>query len=351
VDAITIGILYPSAWYGDPDGFQHEVQQLTALDPRIEVLVEQYDEPHDLRSARGKPGAEDVRDRTPELTDAQREAFARIDIAIAIDLPFDVATHAPNLRWVQSVGAGTGQLQSAGLGEAGIRLTSAAGANAVGIAEFMLGRVLQHWKHLRAIDAAQERHEWKPAYGRQLAGATLGLIGVGAINSASATRAQAFGMRVVATRRSATPGATAPGVDALFPTTEFHAMLGECDVVIAAVPETAETTGMMDAKAFAAMKQGALFCNVGRGSFVVEPALIDALERGHLGAAALDVTSVEPLPSDDPLWDAPNLYLSPHAAASPGALFVNLHQLFRENLVRYLAGEPLENEVDLSRGY
>ena len=351
MDKVTIGILYPSEWYGDPEGFAREVEALEQLDPRIEVIVERYDEPHELRSARGRPGADDLRDRTPALTDAQRAAFARLDIAIAIDLPFDVATHAPNLRWVQSVGAGTGQLQSAGLADAGIRLTSAAGANAVGIAEFALARVLQHWKNLRAIDASQARHEWSPAFGRQLAGATLGLIGLGAINSAIAARAQAFGVRVVATRRSATAGATAPGIDELFPTNELHTMLGQCDVVIAAVPETAETTGMIDSKALAAMKPGALFVNVGRGSLVDEPALIDALERGHLGAAALDVTSVEPLPADDPLWDAPNLYLSPHAAASPGALFVNLHQLFRENLSRYLADEPLENEVDVSRGY
>jgi phosphoglycerate dehydrogenase-like enzyme len=156
---------------------------------------------------------------------------------------------------------------------------------------------------------------------------------------------------VVATRRSATPGATAPDVDELFTPTELHTMLGQCDVVVAAVPETPETTGMMGAAAFAAMQPGAFFCNVGRGSLVDEPALIDALERGHLGAAAIDVASVEPLPPDHPLWDAPNLYVSPHAAASPSALFPNLHVLFRENLTRFLAGEPLENEVDLSRGY
>jgi phosphoglycerate dehydrogenase-like enzyme len=350
-DTVTIGILYPPEWYGDADAFAREIAELERFDPRVEVIVERYDEPHELRSARGKPGAEDLRDRAPELTDAQREAFARLDVAVAIDLPFDVRTHAPNLRWVQSVGAGPGQLQSAGLFDAGITLTSSAGANAVGIAEFALGRVLQHWKNFRAIEEAQREHAWKPAYGRQLAGGTLGLIGVGAINSAIAARAQAFGVRVVATRRSATPGATAPNVDELFPTSELHAMLSECDAVIAAVPETAETTGMMNETAFAAMKPGAFFCNVGRGSFVDEPALIDALERGQLGAAALDVASVEPLPSDDPLWDAPNLYLSPHAAASPSALFVNLHQLFKENLARFLAGEPLENEVDLSRGY
>jgi phosphoglycerate dehydrogenase-like enzyme len=315
------------------------------------VIAEEYSEPHELRSARGKPGAPDARDRAPELTAVQKDVFAQLEVAVAIDLPYDVAVHAPNLRWVQSVGAGTGQLQSAGLADAGIRLTSSAGANAVGIAEFVLGRVLQHFKHFRALDAAQGRHDWQPVFGRQLAGTTLGLLGLGAINSAVAERARAFGMRVLATRRSATPGASEPGIDELFGPSELPTMLGRCDVVVAAVPETPETTGMMDATAFAAMRQGALFVNVGRGSLVDEPALIDALERGHLGGAALDVASIEPLPADHPLWDAPNLMLSPHTAASPGALFVNLHALFKEQLVRYLRGEPLLNEVDLARGY
>jgi phosphoglycerate dehydrogenase-like enzyme len=350
-EPVVVGVLYPSEWYGDAEGFARELAALEGLDDRVRVIGETYVEPHELRSARGKPGAEDLRGRAPALTEAQRDAFARMHVAVAIDLPFDVAKHAPNLRWVQSVGAGTGQLQSAGLADAGIVLTSAAGANAVGIAEFVLARILQHWKRLPEMDAAQIRHEWSPAYGRQLAGCTLGLLGFGAINSAVAERAHSFGVRVLATRRSATPGATAPGIDELFPTTDLHAMLGQCDVVVAAVPETPETTGMMDVAAFAAMRPGALFCNVGRGSLVDEPALIDALERGKLGGAALDVASVEPLPSDNPLWDAPNLLLSPHAAASPAALFVNLHTLFRENLARHLAGEALHNEVDLTRGY
>lgn len=350
-DEVVVGILYPREWYGNADGFADELAALQALDGRVRVLAETYQESHELRTARGKPNADSVRDRVARLTDAQKDAFAQIHVAVAIDLPFDVAGHAPNLQWVQSVGAGTAQLQSAGLADAGIRLTSAAGVNSVGIAEFVLGRVLQHWKHFKALDDAQTRHEWAPVYGQQLAGRTLGLLGFGAINSAVAARAKAFGMRVVATRRSATPGATAPGIDELFPPSELHTMLGRCDVVVAAVPETPETTGMMDAAAFAAMRPGALFCNVGRGSLVDEAALIDALERGHLGAAALDVASVEPLPPDHPLWDAPNVMLSPHAAASPAALFQNLHVLFRDNLARYLRGEPLQNAVDLARGY
>ncbi len=349
--AVVVGLLYPPEWYGPRESFAAAIRELEELDARVEVIAEPYVEPHELRSARGKPDPERLRDQAPPLTDAQRAAFERVHVALAIDLPFDVASVAPNLSWVQSVGAGTGQLQSAGLADAGIRLTTAAGANAVGIAEFALGRVLQHWKRFPEIDEAQTRHHWEPRYGRELAGSTLGLLGLGAINSAVAARAAAFDLRVVATRRSATAGATAPHADVLYPAAELHAMLREADAVVAAVPETAETTGLMDAAAFAAMPRGAFFCNVGRGSLVDEPALIDALERGHLGGAALDVASVEPLPADHPLWDAPRLLLSPHSAAAPAALFANLHRLFAANLGRFLAGEPLENEVDPDRGY
>jgi phosphoglycerate dehydrogenase-like enzyme len=348
-DEIVVGILFPPEWFGDD--FAAAIASLEALDPRVRVVVETYVESHDLRSARGRPDADTLRGDAPELTDAQRSAFAEVDVLLALDLPFDVAELAPALRWVQAVGAGTAQLQSAGLGPAGIRLTSAAGVNAVGIAEFALGRVLQHWKRFREFDAAQAQQRWVPVYGRQLAGCTLGLIGLGEINSAVAARAQAFDLRVLATRRSATPGATAPDVDELFPPTDLLVMLGLCDAVIAAVPETPETTGIMNREAFAALPAGAFFCNVGRGSFVAEDALIDALTTGHLGGAALDVASEEPLPAGHPLWEAPNLYLSPHAAASPDAMFVNLLQLFRENLSRYLEGSPLRNEVDLGRGY
>jgi phosphoglycerate dehydrogenase-like enzyme len=350
-EEIVVGVLYPAEWYGDAAAFAEAIAELEAIDDRIRVVAEAYDEPHELRSARGTPGAERVREQAPALTEAQAAAFEQVHVAVAIDLPFDIGTVAPSLRWVQAVGAGTGQLQSAGLADAGIRLTSAAGANAVGIAEFAIGRVLQHWKRFRELDDAQRVHQWEPRYGRQLAGDTLGLIGMGAINSAVASRAKAFDVRVLTTRRSATPGSTAPNVDEVYPTDELFTMLGRADAVIAAVPETPETEGLMSREAFAAMKPGSFFCNVGRGSLVDEGALIDALGSGHLRAAALDVASVEPLPPDHPLWDVPNLYLSPHAASSPAALFANLHVLFRENLARYVAGEALVNEVDLGRGY
>ena len=350
-DTVTVGLLFPTEWFRDEGGLQRAVEQIEAVDPRVRVVVECYVEPHDLRMARGGPDPDVERDRAPALTDAQRAALEQIDIAVAIDLPFDVATHAPSLRWVQGVGAGSAQLQSAGLAAAGIRLTSAAGVNAVAIAEFAVGRVLQHWKRFREFDDLQQRHVWGNSFGRQLAGATVGLIGLGNINAAVARRLQAFDVTVVATRRSAVPGATAPDVDALFPPTELHTMLAQCDAVVAAVPETPETARLMDAEAFAAMKPGAFFVNVGRGTLVDEDALIGALESGALSGAALDVASVEPLPPGHPLWGAPNLFLSPHAASAPDALFRNLIDLLCDNLARYVAGEPMLNEVDPGRGY
>jgi phosphoglycerate dehydrogenase-like enzyme len=349
-DTITVGVLYPPEWYRDDDGFTASLDRIAAVDPRIIVIAECYVEPHELRSVRVGAEADAHRDEAPELTGAQRDALAAIDVAVAIDLPYDIATHAPSLRWVQCVGAGTAQLQSAITGT-DIRLTSGAGVNAIAIAEFAIARVLQHWKRFREFDELQAAHDWGSLFGRQLAGATVGLIGLGNINAAVAARLQAFDVRVLATRRSATPGATAPDVDGLYPTTDLHAMLAECDAVICAVPETSATAQLMDRAAFAAMKPRSFFVNVGRGSLVDEAALVAALESGHLAGAALDVASQEPLPPDHFLWNAPNLYLSPHASSAPDALFVNLTELFCANLARYLADEALVNEVDVDAGY
>ena len=123
-------------------------------------------------------------------------------------------------------------------------------------------------------------------------------------------------------------------------------MLGRCDAVIAAVPETPETRGLIDAAAIAALAPGAFFCNVGRGSLVDEAALIAALESGHLGGAALDVTAREPMPDDDPLWAAPNLAVSFHNASVPEAMFTNVHRIFADNVRAFVGGQPMANLVE-----
>ena len=125
-------------------------------------------------------------------------------------------------------------------------------------------------------------------------------------------------------------------------------VLGRCDAVVATLPADESTFDMFDASRFAAMAAGTIFVNVSRGSLVVEGDLIEALRSGHLRAAVLDVTRLEPLPATDPLWDAPNLYLSPHTSTSLDRYVDNLVDLAADNLTRFVEGRPLRNEVDLT---
>lgn len=348
---VVIALMYPPQWdTRPPQQLAQDIQALTEIDPRIEVVDARYVDPDALRTRRGAEPTADLRAEAPPVDDAVRSALARAEIALTQDLPFDVATLAPNLRWVQGMGAGVSQLVSAGLGEAGIRLTTSAGVNAVSIAEFVMARLLQIAKRLPEIDRLQQERRWMPTFGREIAGSTLGVVGLGAIGREVARRGRALGLRVVATRQSWRPGMTDDDVDELYGPEDLPALLGTADMVVSAVPETPATVGLFDAAAFAAMRPGAVFCNVGRGSAVVEQALVAALASGHLAAAALDVVRDEPLPETSPLWDVPNLYISPHSATSPDRFWANVHTLFRDNVARYLAGEPLRNEVDPRTG-
>ncbi len=337
-----IGILYPTWWFGDPEAFALEVAAIEALDSQIRVHVEPYEDPHAVRTAKGGGDTSAWQPLEPTPTEEQLAAIAPAEILLAIDAPSNVTTLAPGLRWVQAVGAGTDQFGPCNFAEAGITVTSNGGANATGIAEFAIGRLIEANKHFAALRERQTEHDWAPQFGQQLAGQTLGLIGYGAIASAIAHRARAFDMKVHVVRSST---AATPGIDQQFRPEQLHDMLGSVDAVIAAVPDSPTTRGMIDADALAAMRPGAFFCNVGRGSLVDEGALIAALESGHLGSAALDVAGTEPLPADDPLWDAPRLSLSYHCASIPSAMFVNVHKTFRTNLEHYLKGEPLEHRV------
>jgi phosphoglycerate dehydrogenase-like enzyme len=351
-DTITVGITYPEAWEVRPRAeLDADLELLRRLDPRIAITEVRYEDPPDLRVARGAPPYDGLREQAPALTPEQREAFAAVDVVLAQDLPFDISDVAPRLRMVQGLGAGVGQLVSAGLGDAGIRLATAAGVSAVSISEFAIGLLLRAWKRFDEIADLQRQGLWQPTFGRELAGSTVAVLGLGAIGSELARRLDALDVEVLAVRRSFQPGMTAPHVAELFGPGDLATVLGRADAVFAAVPETPDTVGTMDAAAFAAMRPGSFFCNVGRGSFVVEDALVDALERGHLGAAALDVVHTEPLPPESPLWTTPNLVITPHSAASDQRYFRNLYRLFRENIAHLLADEPLRNEVDLTRGY
>ena len=344
----TVGITYPGFLHAGPNGQQQVVDELQADFPDVEFILEPWVDDAEQRTRRSAPGYVRGDDTTP-VTGSQRAMFKAVDAVLALDLPFDVECLAPRLRWVQATGTGIGQFASSGLKESGIRLTNAAGTSASEIGEFVFARILQHAKRLPAIDALQQERTWKPVYGASMTHQTVGLVGMGAINQRVAELAQAFDMRVLATRRSM--GETPPNVDVLHASDDLMAMVAQCDVVVAALPETTDTCGLFDRRVFAAMRAHALFCNVGRGSAVVDSDLIEALGLGRIGAAALDVFDQEPLPEDSPYWDSPNAYLSAHCSSVPDASIQRVVDLFRENLNRYLAEEPLRNEVDLVRGY
>ena len=321
---------------------------VSALDPNGELLATPYVESEELRSARGRNGGRnpDGLD-TPEITDEIRAAWQRATVAIAMDLPDGLAELMPNLRWIQSITAGYDKYDLDALAEQSVRLTNASGLGSAGIAEFVMARLLQVWKNLRIFDRWQTEQHWETLFGSELTGRTLGIAGLGAIGRDVARRARAFDMTVVATRASARPGDTDDSVDELYPASDLDAMLGRCDAVVSSLPSNATTVDLFDADRFAAMKPGAIFCNVGRGAHVVERDLIAALESEHLAAAVLDVTRVEPLPAGDPLWTAPNVFISPHSSVSLDRYIQNLEALLATNLVRFIAGDPMVNEVAL----
>jgi phosphoglycerate dehydrogenase-like enzyme len=337
-DPVLVLVAYP------PNPQPDLLARLTVCSPRVEVVASHYEESHARRTARGAADAAALaRHPAPDLTAALKDTFGRAEIMLAFDVPLGLGELAPGLRWVQAIGAGTEQFRGARLSR-DVTVTNAAGVASVPIAEFVMGRLLAMWKYFDDLSDQQRRHEWTPKWGRVVAGTTLAVVGYGAIGRAIAERARAFDMRVLAVRRRA--GEPSPGADEVAGPDQLLDVLGRSDAVVVCAPATSETRDLFDTNAFAAMRPGSLFVNVARGALVDEDALVAALASGHLRGAALDVTREEPLPPTSPLWDVPNLWLSPHSSASPERYFETLFDLFADNLRRYLAGEPLRNVID-----
>ena len=328
------------------------VEAFRAANPQLQVHWVDYTEPNELRVARsvGRVGPGEAA-LEPPLSETDRAALAKAVALIALDLPGNIAELAPKLRFVQAVGAGIEWLVAHRLDVEGVTLCRASGVASSSIAEFVLARVLEVAKHTRRLEQQQRDHVWERRNGSTLAGRTFGVVGLGAIGRDSARLARAFGMRIEACRRSAQPGDVDPDVDRLWPAAELDQLLGGCDVVLCSAPATAATERLFDAARFAAMRGGATFVNIARGSLVDEAALVVSLRSGHLGAAVIDVASQEPPPADHPFWDAPNLYLSPHCAASFEDYTERLFRLFLDNLECIQNGIPPSNVVDPGRGY
>jgi phosphoglycerate dehydrogenase-like enzyme len=327
------------------------VDRLAQLSPGVTVRWAPYVESLEQRRERHRRRRAGEQPVDSELTDEHRDALASADAALAFDVPWDLPVHAPKLRLLQAIGAGVEQYDAALLAQHGVSLCNASGVAAPSMAEFVIGRILEVYKDIRRAEQLQQARRWSRHATRELAGATVAVVGLGAIGRATAQRLQGWEVTRLGVRRRVEAGARDADVEELLPADRLDDGLGRADVVVLTVPATDETQRMFNADRFAAMKPGAIFCNVSRGSMVDEPALIAALQTGHLRAAILDVTRIEPLPDGDPLWEAPNLYLSPHSSTSDDRYATRLLELFADNLDRLAAGRPLRNLVDPALGY
>lgn len=258
---------------------------------------------------------------------------------------------APRLRWIHTPSAGVDHIITSDLRERNITLTNSAGAHAIPIAEFVLMFMLNHAKQAQTLLVLTPENAWERGRDLQLqelSDKTLLIIGLGHIGEEIARRASAFGMRVLGSRRRPRPS---PGVAHVVGEDGWRDLLPEADYIAIATPLTDQTRGMVDAAAFARMRPGAYLINIARGQIIHTDALLAALHDGRIGGAALDALPEEPLPPEHPLWQAPNVWITPHISWSSPHFRRRAIEIFFENLRRYRSGEPLVNQVDLEAGY
>jgi phosphoglycerate dehydrogenase-like enzyme len=262
----------------------------------------------------------------------------------------DIISHATKLKFVQSISSGMDQYSKEMLGAKGIRLASAAGVNARAVAEHALALILAVYRRLPEARDNQHKKVWRGMLGDltqredELGGKTLLVVGMGRIGSHLAKLAKAFDMKVIGIRRD--PKAGTNGADEIHGMGDLVKLVPQADIVALTCALTPETTGLMSAAAFAAMKPSSVFVNVARGKVADEAALIATMEGTKIWAAALDVTAEEPLPAASPLWTMPNVFITPHTAGETRAYEDNVIDILIENLDRLWRGEAtLRNQV------
>ena len=288
------------------------------------------------------------------------EAFLRIlpgaEVLFAWGLARRHVDKADALRWLHTPLAGVDRVLNPDLVKSPIRVTSSRGVNSVAVAEHTLGLILAMTRGIADSVRARDEKRWaqQDLYGRQppldeLHGKLLGILGLGDIGRQLAVRARALGMRVWGLVRTARPAPDC--VDRLLAAGKEDTLLRESDVLVLAVPLTRATHGLIGERQLRSMKHSALLVNIGRGELVQESALVRALREGWIAGAGLDVFAREPLPPASPLWSLPQVVMTPHVAGTHPQYMARSADLFLQNLKRYLAGEPLINQVDKQAGY
>ena len=275
------------------------------------------------------------------------------DVAFSTRIDRTQLAAAPRLRWIHSPAAGIGGMLYAEMLARPIVLTNSRGLSSETIAEHVLAVTLAMFRRLPEAFRSQAARQWAQneigaAGNRQIAGARVLVVGLGAIGTAVARRMALLGARVTGLRRRST--VVVEGVDVLR-IDRLHDSLPGAAVVVIAAPHTQETRNLIGARELNAMSSDAILVNVSRGPLVDESALIEALRAGTIGGAALDVFVDEPLPPESPFWTLPNVLITPHTSAVRSDYWDVATALFAENLRRFEAGEELVNLVDKEAGY
>ena len=272
------------------------------------------------------------------------------DILFAQRFPKDdLATVAPNLKWIHVPSAGVESLMPMDWLPDSVVLTNISGTHAPKAAEFVTMAVLMLNARLPAVIANQRDTKWEQLFSTTAAGKTATIVGLGNMGRASARALRSMGLHVRGVRRNATPD---EDVDEIFGTDSLADALDGADFLVVAAPLTAETRGMIDAALLDRLSPEAGVVNIGRGPIIDYEALSQRLESGRLGGAVLDVFAQEPLPADSPLWGVRNLVVTPHISSDDAARYLlRALDIFFDNLQRYRDGAPMRNVIDRELGY
>jgi phosphoglycerate dehydrogenase-like enzyme len=328
------------------------VDRIRAVDSRLRVVYE----PSLLRPPRyaadhvGSPV-----ERTPGQETRWRQLLREADILFDFDQTHreDLPELAPHLKWVQATSAGIGKLVKDMAYDTRMPdtvFTTASGVHAQPLAEFCLMGMLAFHKGLHRIMRDQQRKHWERYAGTDMAGRSVVIVGVGSIGREVARVCKALRMIVIGVDlQELSGGLDLLGLDEFYLVDELHSALKNAEHLVLIVPHTQLTERMIGAEELAILPQGAIVINIGRGALIDEPALVAALRSGHLGGAVLDVFAEEPLPQDSPLWNMPNVLVSPHSGSTSDRENSRLTDLFCENLRRFLAGKQMLNVLDPRR--
>lgn len=276
------------------------------------------------------------------------DGLAEVEHLLALNPPSGHWAEARRLRLLHSFGAGIDHLLPLDDLPADVAVANAGGLAAGPMSELALALAMMLQKRVNVAASNQRQHRWHRYTPPTVEGATLGVLGLGQIGSALARRAHATGMKVIGTRRSPAPVA---GVEEVHPPDATAEVLARADVAVCLLPLTRETRGLLDAAMLANLRPEACLINLGRGGIVDERALAEMLRQGRLAGAALDVFEDEPQPPGSPLWDVPNLIMTPHVGGAYPRYLPDIARLFADNVRRVEAGRAPLTPVDPGRGY